>query len=278
MFCLFPSAGSRSEFERSMFSAQSARPMSGSGRLSTCLFEVVGTAEANNGKRNAADGGNRSKDLHRIWGDDEMTDGAYWDSVLAEIGNNAPSWFQRYPARSLEMIKARGADPETAIIDVGAGTSTLTAELLRLGYSELWALDISSAALLAARRNLGASADRVHWMEADVTTARLPPGHFDIWHVRAVFHFLTKPADRRAYVANGLRAIKPGGLLIIAIFAEDGPTRCSGLPVVRYDAESLAAQFGNACEVLQTEKEVHQTPSGKTQSFRYTLMRRRFAR
>lgn len=202
-----------------------------------------------------------------------MTDGAYWNRVFTEIGANAPSWLQRYPARSLELIRACGTDPETVIIDVGAGTSGLTAELLRLGYSEPWVLDISSTALTAARRRLGEGADRVHWVEADVTKVALPSGHFDVWHDRAVFHFLVSPADRQAYVSTALRAIEPGGHLIIATFAEDGPTHCSGLPVARYDALSLAAEFGNACELLQTEKEVHRTPAGKAQSFRYTLMR-----
>jgi ubiquinone/menaquinone biosynthesis C-methylase UbiE len=202
-----------------------------------------------------------------------MSDKAHWEKVYADRGSDSQSWFQQYPARSLELIASCGADRDAVVIDVGGGASGLTAELLRLGYPEPWVLDISAAALAAARRHLGESADRVHWVEADVTSAPLPSGHFDIWHDRAVFHFLVTPADRQAYVSTALRAIKPGGHLIIATFAEDGPERCSGLPVSRYDAVSLAAQFGNACAFLQTEKEVHRTPAGKAQSFRYTLMR-----
>jgi SAM-dependent methyltransferase len=203
-----------------------------------------------------------------------MSDKAHWEKVYADRASDAQSWFQRYPARSLELIASRGADRDAVIIDVGGGASGLTGELLRLGYSELWVLDISAAALTTASQNLGEGASRVHWVEADVTRARLPSGHYDIWHDRAVFHFLVTPADRQAYVSIALRAIKPGGLLIMATFAEDGPERCSGLPVARYDAVALAAQFGDACKLLRTEKEVHRAPEGKSQSFRYCVLRR----
>ena len=204
-----------------------------------------------------------------------MSDKAHWEKVYADRASDAQSWFQQYPARSLELIASCGADRDTVIIDVGGGASGLTAELLRLGYSELWVMDISAAALTAASRNIGEGANRVHWVEADVTSAQLPSGHFDIWHDRAVFHFLVTEADRHAYVSTALRAVKPGGHLVIATFAEDGPERCSGLPVARYDAVSLAAQFGPACELLRTEKEMHRTPAGQIQSFRYTFWRRK---
>ena len=203
-----------------------------------------------------------------------MSDKAHWEKVHAERASDAQSWFQQYPARSLELIASLGVERDAVIIDVGGGASGLTAELLCLGFSELWVLDVSAAALSSARRNLGERANRVHWVEADVNRAQLPSGYFDIWHDRAVFHFLVTPADRRTYVSTALRAIKPGGHLIMATFAEDGPERCSGLPVARYDAASLAAQFGDACKLLRTEKEIHRTPAGKSQSFRYCVLRR----
>ena len=203
-----------------------------------------------------------------------MSDKAHWDRVYAERADDALSWYQRHAVRSLALIAATGVGPDGAIIDVGGGASGLAADLLARGYSDLWLLDISATALDAARKRLGADAARIRWVEADVTRAELPFGYFDVWHDRAVFHFLIDPAERAAYVATALRAVKPGGHLIIATFAEDGPQRCSGLPVARYDAQSLHAQFGETCELLHTEREAHRTPAGQIQQFRYCHLRR----
>jgi ubiquinone/menaquinone biosynthesis C-methylase UbiE len=203
-----------------------------------------------------------------------MADKSHWERVYADRADDAFSWFQRHPLRSLSLIAASGVDSDAAIIDVGGGASRLTAELLSQGFVDLWVLDIAVTALAVARKQLGASADRVHWIEEDVTRVDLPPARFDIWHDRAVFHFLTDPRERAAYVGAALRAVKPGGYLIIAAFAEDGPERCSGLPVARYDAASLASQFGDGCSLLRTEEEIHLTPAGKEQHFRYCLLRR----
>jgi len=203
-----------------------------------------------------------------------MSDKAHWDQVYVGRADDALSWYQRHAVRSLAYIEASGAGRDAAIIDVGGGASNLVADLLHKGYAHLWVLDISPAALATARRRLGDEAARVHWVEADVTRAQLPPAYFDVWHDRAVFHFLTEPAARAAYVAQVHAVVKPGGHVIIATFAEDGPERCSGLPVVRYDARTLAAQFGEGFELLGSEREEHRTPAGTLQRFRYCHLRR----
>jgi ubiquinone/menaquinone biosynthesis C-methylase UbiE len=207
-----------------------------------------------------------------------VSDKSHWDRVYDDRAEDALSWFQQHPVRSLALVDASGVGPDASIIDVGGGASSFVADLLSRGFSDLWLLDISAAALAAARNRLGADADRIHWMEADVIRVDLPPANFDIWHDRAVFHFLTKPAEQAAYVEKACATVKPGGHLIIATFAEDGPERCSGLPVARYDAASLRAQFAHCCELLHTDKEVHRTPAGKLQQFRYFLLKRTDAR
>jgi SAM-dependent methyltransferase len=202
------------------------------------------------------------------------SDKTHWDRVYAQRGDDELSWYQRHAARSLALIEACAVGKQGAIIDVGGGASGLVGDLLSNGYANLWVLDISARALDAARDRLGAAADRVHWLVADVTAAALPPQAFDVWHDRAVFHFLTDAAQRAAYVERAFASLKPRGHLIMATFAEDGPERCSGLPVARYDAAQLAAVFGDAWELLHTEKERHKTPGGGTQRFRYFHLQR----
>lgn len=162
---------------------------------------------------------------------------------------------------------------EAAILDVGGGASTLVDGLLDAGYRDLTVLDIAPTALRQARDRLGTRADRVKWVEADVLTAGLPPASIDLWHDRAVFHFLADADARAAYVHQVRRALRPGGCTIIATFAEDGPTRCSGLDVVRYSAEELHTSFGADFRLLDTRPERHRTPSGVEQSFRYCVFR-----
>ncbi len=198
----------------------------------------------------------------------------HWEHVYDSRAAEALSWFQRHARLSLDLIRATGAAPDAAIIDVGGGASTLVDDLLAGGYTHLTVLDLSAAALAAARQRLGAAAERVQWIEADITAAELAEGAFDIWHDRAVFHFLTQAADRQAYVGAVLRAVKPGGHVIVASFAEDGPERCSGLPVVRYSADELHAEFGGSFLLLRHEKESHQTPRGAVQQFVYCFCRR----
>lgn len=204
-----------------------------------------------------------------------MSDKSHWDHIYASRTSDDLSWFQLHAERSLALIRNTAVAHDGAIIDVGGGASALAGDLLQAGYSSLWVLDISATALDAARQRLGEQSARIQWLQADVTRVQLPPAHFDIWHDRAVFHFLTAPDDRAAYVERACAAVRPGGHLIIATFAEDGPQQCSGLPVMRYDAATLYAEFAVATELVHTETESHRTPSGELQHFRYCHLRRR---
>jgi len=156
---------------------------------------------------------------------------------------------------------------------VGGGASTLIDDLLDAGYHDLTVLDLSAAALAVARRRLGTRADTVRWVEADVLDASLPKTGYSVWHDRAAFHFLTAPADRARYVAQVRRAVRPGGFVLVATFADDGPTRCSGLEVARYCPEALHAEFGTPFLLMASEREEHITPAGVCQAFIYCLTR-----
>lgn len=198
----------------------------------------------------------------------------HWENVYSTKQTDAVSWFQPHADLSLDLIKATGVSREAGIIDVGGGASTLVDDLVADGYTDLAVLDLSAAALDAARKRLGPQAGRVEWIVADITKAELGGQRYDIWHDRAVFHFLTDPADRAAYVQTVLRSVKPGGHVIVATFAEDGPLQCSGLPVVRYRPGELHDQFGAAFTLLKHQKETHSTPSGAMQQFIYCYCRR----
>ncbi|MFH1816062.1 MAG: class I SAM-dependent methyltransferase [Pseudomonadota bacterium] len=205
-----------------------------------------------------------------------MNDGTkkHWEDVYASKAPDSVSWFQPHAQHSLDLIARAGIGLDAAIIDVGGGASTLVDDLLARGHTDLSVLDLSATALHAAQARLGDAAARVKWIEADITTVELPPRRFDLWHDRAVFHFLTDSAQRDAYVATVLRAVKPGGHVIVAAFAEDGPERCSGLQVMRYGANALHAQFGARFELLEHSREVHHTPTGVVQQFVYCFCRR----
>ena len=203
----------------------------------------------------------------------------HWDSVYASKGDADVSWTETNPRTSLSLIQevrpavwVEGAGGKARVIDVGGGTSALADRLLDAGYS-VAVLDISATALAKARTRLGARADRVRWIVADVT-GDPDVGTFDVWHDRAVFHFLTEPAARAAYVALLSRTVPAGGHVIIATFAPDGPQQCSGLPVQRYDGQRLAAELGAGFGLLKSVPETHLTPWGKPQSFQYSLFRR----
>lgn len=198
----------------------------------------------------------------------------HWERVYSTKATDAVSWFQEHAEHSLRLIQRTDVPLSAAIIDVGGGASTLVDDLLAGGYSNLTVLDLSAAALAAAKRRLGALSSNVQWLEANITNVSLPANAYDVWHDRAVFHFLTDPEERRAYVQTVLRAVKPGGYVIVATFAEDGPTQCSGLPVMRYSANELHAQFGESFALLQQEKEAHRTPSGGIQQFVYCYCRK----
>lgn len=194
---------------------------------------------------------------------------SHWDEVYSTRSSETVSWYQPHATLSLEMIRAVANEKSARIVDVGGGASSLVDDLLAHGMRKVGVLDISGAALAVARQRLGKQAAGVHWMEGDITTFPLEKASIDIWHDRAVFHFLTDMADRAAYVAQVRHAVRPGGHVIVAAFGPDGPLECSGLPVVRYAPDALHAQFGGAFELLEHIQEDHHTPSGLVQHFVY---------
>jgi ubiquinone/menaquinone biosynthesis C-methylase UbiE len=196
---------------------------------------------------------------------------SHWEQVYQSKPVDSVSWYQPHALRSLELIRRVAPDLDASILDVGGGASTLVDDLLDAGMTRVGVLDISAAALQVARQRLGARAGRVQWIEGDITSVELAPASVDVWHDRAVFHFLTEPEDRAAYVRQVRRAVRPGGNVIVAAFSPDGPPRCSGLPVVRYAAGALHAQFGDAFELVRHEVEDHRTPAGAVQHFVYCL-------
>ena len=198
----------------------------------------------------------------------------HWEKVYETKSANTVSWFQEHAEQSLRLIRETGVPLTASIIDVGGGASTLVDDLLETGYQSVTVLDLSGAALAAAQKRLGSQAKSVRWIEANMTNAELPAHAYDVWHDRAVFHFLISAADRHAYVEAVLRAVKPGGHVIVATFAEDGPTQCSGLPVMRYSAGDLHAEFGSPFTLLRHEKEEHHTPTGNVQKFVYCYCRK----
>lgn len=202
-----------------------------------------------------------------------MNDKHHWENVYRSKSADAVSWFQPHAETSLRLITWLAPDRAANIIDVGGGASTLVDDLLDNGYRNLSVLDISAAALDAAKQRLGGRSKQVRWLEADVTTLELEKHSIDVWHDRAVFHFLTDEADRRQYVDAVLRAVKPGGHVIMATFADDGPEKCSGLLVQRYNEQSLLREFGAPFSLLGHEHEIHETPFGTQQSFMYCYCR-----
>lgn len=203
-----------------------------------------------------------------------MSDKKHWDDIYETRPAKQVSWFQEHAALSLQFIRNTGVAADAHILDVGAGASVLVDDLLSAGYRNLSVLDISAIALHAAQARLGAAASRVKWLEADITRLELPEASVDVWHDRAVFHFLTDPLDRQRYVQTVLHAVKLGGHVIIATFAEDGPLKCSGLDIVRYRPDTLHQEFGAGFELVKSAKEVHHTPSGADQNFVYCYCRR----
>lgn len=194
---------------------------------------------------------------------------AHWQNVYATKVEKEVSWYQENPAPSLDLIAATGISTDAAIIDVGGGASRLVDNLLEKGFSRVTMLDLSAMALKEARKRLGRRGDEVEWIVADVTTWE-PSSTYDLWHDRAAFHFLTEPTDRDAYVGSLTKAIRPGGHVIIATFAPDGPVRCSGLPIVRYDPDKLASTLGPTYELVDSRRHDHITPGGNTQRFQFS--------
>lgn len=199
---------------------------------------------------------------------------AHWQRIYTTKAETEVSWFEASPEASLAALARAGADPSSAIIDVGGGASRLVDRLVSEGYADVTVLDVSDAAIETAKPRLGAAADKVHWLVADVTRWT-PAREYDVWHDRAAFHFLADPADQAAYVERLRRALRHGGAAIIATFAPDGPERCSGLAVARHDAASLSIVLGPGFELVDERRHEHKTPKGATQAFQFSIFRRR---
>jgi SAM-dependent methyltransferase len=195
---------------------------------------------------------------------------AHWEKVYTSKSENEVSWFQESPAPSLALIAQVGAAPSAAIIDIGGGASRLVDELLDRRFHDVTVLDLSAAALEAAKARLGERANQAHWLVADATTWD-PSRMYDVWHDRAAFHFLTEERDRAAYIATLKQSLKIGGHAIIATFALDGPEKCSGLPVMRYDAARLGQTLGPGFKLLQSHGNDHATPWGSHQQFQFSV-------
>lgn len=197
---------------------------------------------------------------------------AHWENVYSTKSEDAVSWFQESAALSLELMVSLAVTPRFAVIDIGGGTSRLVDDLVGRGFDQVTVLDLSDSALAAAKARLGEPAARVEWVIADVTSWE-PSQSYDVWHDRAAFHFLTDAADRKAYVERLRRSLRPGGHAIISTFALDGPERCSGLPVMRYDAESLRETLGGGFELVDNRRHEHTTPWGAVQRFQFSVFR-----
>ena len=197
----------------------------------------------------------------------------HWENVYRTKPSTTVGWYQPRAERSLALIQRLAPDRNTPILDVGGGASVLVDGLLDAHYVGVTVLDLSSAALATTRTRLGDPATQVNWLEGDVTQLSLPRQHFGLWHDRAVFHFLTLPEQRAAYMQQVRHALQPGAHVVIATFAEDGPEQCCGLPVVRYSAEALHAAFGEDFSLVSHERETHVTPAGASQAFLYCVFR-----
>jgi len=190
----------------------------------------------------------------------------HWDRLYSQQRPSMLSWYQESPAASLALFDALGVRPDQAVVDVGGGASTLADSLIRRGFGDLSVLDVSQTALDQARQRLGNNAALVSWLREHVLVWR-PQRRYDVWHDRAVFHFLVEESQREAYLATLHAALAPHASVVIGTFAADGPEQCSGLPVARYDPEGLAGVLGTDFDVLQRRHEEHVTPAGVIQPF-----------
>jgi SAM-dependent methyltransferase len=198
---------------------------------------------------------------------------AHWNNAYTSKGEAGVSWFEDAPTLSLDLVRQAGASSTSSVIDIGGGASRLVDALLREKVGKVTVLDLSPAALDAAKARLGAAASYVEWITADVTDWK-PEQRYDIWHDRAAFHFLTEADARQAYVECLHAALRPNSHAIIATFALDGPERCSGLPVMRYDAAGIAAVLGPSFRLVDQRRHVDTTPWGSTQAFQFSLLKR----
>jgi 2-polyprenyl-3-methyl-5-hydroxy-6-metoxy-1,4-benzoquinol methylase len=197
----------------------------------------------------------------------------HWEKIYAEKAPKAVSWYRPHLETSLALIEQTASGRSASVIDVGGGESTLVDDLLARKYENITVLDISQTAIDANRKRLGRTAERVHWLVADIIQVELESSAYDVWHDRAVFHFLTAAADRIAYIHRVASTVKRGGNVIVSTFGPEGPTRCSGLDVDRYDADSLHREFGVHFRMLGSSTELHRTPFGTIQQFLYCYCR-----
>ena len=198
----------------------------------------------------------------------------HWDTVYETKCDNQVSWFREHLENSLKLIRETNVGKQGEIIDVGGGSSTLVDDLLDKGFANLTVLDISSKAIEKSRERLGRKATKIEWIEADITEAVLPENYYDVWHDRAVFHFLTEQEDRRKYIELVMRSVKVGGHIIIVSFGLNGPAKCSGLDVVRYSPETMHHEFGKSFKLVKSFDETHHTPFETTQQFIYCYCRK----
>ena len=203
-----------------------------------------------------------------------MDEKTHWETVYGTKAPDKVSWYAPHLRVSLDYVCRAAPCKDAAIIDVGAGESTLVDDLLQKGYGKVTALDISATALEVTRDRLGPLGSRVTWLAANVLDANLPAGAFDVWHDRAVFHFLTDDTQRKRYVAQVLHALKPGGFAIVGTFGPQGPDQCSGLPVARYAPDELHGRFGAPFQLIDSSIDLHTTPWGAPQQFVYCFCRR----
>lgn len=193
----------------------------------------------------------------------------HWENIYANKQPAQVSWHKPHLDPSLSLISKLGLDAGSPVIDVGAGAATLADDLLDRGFKDITVLDISAAALAVSKKRLKGRAGLVRWIDADITKAELPTGRYELWHDRAVFHFLTDPDDRARYVKTLRASLKPGGHVVIAAFNLDGPAKCSGLDIVRYSPEALGRELGPSFELKESFDEAHKTPFDTVQKFVY---------
>ncbi|MFW6699076.1 class I SAM-dependent methyltransferase [Acinetobacter pittii] len=200
----------------------------------------------------------------------------YWEDVYQSKQVDQLSWYQQQDQKTLEMIRSQNLSTDAKLIDVGSGASLLIDQLIEAGYKNIHVLDLSEAALKVMRERLSEKVvdiSQIHWQVADICTVALEHKHYDLWHDRAVFHFMVTEQQQEQYLKNVRHALKENGLLMISTFAEDGPTQCSGLPVERYSVEKLAQRLGENFRLIYDDTEIHTTPWNSKQNFLNTLWR-----
>ena len=202
-----------------------------------------------------------------------MNTETHWDTVFRSKAPESVSWYRPHLEASLELIARHATGRSASIIDVGAGESTLVDDLLTGGYEAITILDVSKTAMETTKTRLGPAAEKVRWVVGDITRVTLPHQAFDVWHDRAVFHFLVDSNERRRYVESVVNAVRPGGCVIVSTFGPEGPTKCSGLEVMRYDTEALHREFGRRFRIEASSEELHRTPWGTVQQFVYCCCR-----